>query len=103
MVACVSGFAVPPTKPIVGSNVFNVESAQAAQWLAKSEGINTYPFARELVGHTEFKLMLSKKSGPINLDIKISELNLDVPKEKYPEILGRIYEKSLHKKGTLTD
>jgi len=104
IVAEVSGFAVPPNKPIVGANVFNVESAQAAQWLAKgAEGAVAYPFSRDLTGNPRFKLMLSKKSGPYNVKLKLEELGLKVAEEKYPEILGRIYEKSLQKKGSLTD
>jgi isopropylmalate/homocitrate/citramalate synthase len=100
----VSGFAVPPNKPVVGANVFNVESAQAAQWLAKgAEGAAAYPFSRDLIGNPEFKLMLSKKSGPYNVKLKLEELGLKVAESKYPEILGRIYERSLQKKGSLTD
>ncbi len=103
-VASASGFAVPPNKPIVGSNVFNIESAQSAQWMAKSEkGAYAYPFPRDIIGHPEFKLMLSKKSGPDNLKLKLDELRIRVPKERYPEILGRIYEKSLQKRGSISD
>jgi isopropylmalate/homocitrate/citramalate synthase len=103
-VAEVSGFAVPINKPIIGPNVFNVESAQAAQWLAKgAEGATAYPFSKDLVGNPEFRLILSKKSGPYNVKLKLDELGLKVSESKYPEILGRIYEKSLQKKGSLTD
>ncbi len=103
-VASISGFAVPPNKPIVGENVFNVESAQSAQWLSSpTKGAMAYPFRGELIGHPEFRLILSKKSGPHNLDLKLHELGLSVPKDRYPEILGRIYEKSLQKRGAVSD
>lgn len=103
-VANISGFAVPPNKPIVGENVFNIESAQSAQWLAKPpKGAMAYPFRGGMIGHPEFKLMLSKKSGPYNLDLKLAELRINVPKERYPEVLGRIYEKSLQKRGPVSD
>jgi len=103
-VANISGFAVPPNKPIVGENVFNIESAQSAQWLANSpKGTMAYPFRGGMIGHPEFKLMLSKKSGPHNLDLKLAELRISVPKERYPEVLGRIYEKSLQKRGPVSD
>ena len=104
LVANISGFAVPPNKPIVGENVFNIESAQSAQWLASSpKGAMAYPFRGGMIGHPEFKLMLSKKSGPHNLDLKLAELRISVPKERYPEVLGRIYEKSLQKRGPVSD
>ncbi len=99
-----SGFKVPPNKPIVGSNVFNVESAQSALWFAKSEkGIYAFPFSRDLIGHPELKMTLSKKSGPLNLKMKIAEFGLEIDESRYPEILGKIYEKSIEKNGPLTD
>jgi isopropylmalate/homocitrate/citramalate synthase len=106
IVSEISGFPVPPNKPIVGENVFNIESAQSAQWLATTEkgGYSlAYPFSKEIIGHPEQKVLLSKKSGPYNLRLKLAELGLSVPEEKFPEVLGIIYEKSLQKKGALTD
>ncbi|MGQ9759442.1 MAG: homocitrate synthase/isopropylmalate synthase family protein [Candidatus Methanomethylicaceae archaeon] len=104
LVAQYSGFPVPPNKPLVGANIFKVESAQAAQWVATGkEGVLAYPFSKELVGNPEFKIILSKKSGPHNLTLKLRELGIEVPQEKYPEILGMVYERSVGKKGALTD
>ncbi|MCX8181734.1 MAG: hypothetical protein N3D12_01320 [Candidatus Methanomethyliaceae archaeon] len=104
LVSQYSGFPVPPNKPVVGANIFKVESAQAAQWLARGkEGILAYPFSKDLVGNPEFKVILSKKSGPYNVRLKLQELGIEVPQEKYPEILGLVYERSLGKKGALTD
>ncbi|MDI9644346.1 MAG: pyruvate carboxyltransferase [Candidatus Verstraetearchaeota archaeon] len=103
-VADVTGFPIPLNKPIVGENVFNVESAQSAQWMYNlEEGYMSYPFAIDLVGHPEPKIILSKKSGPYNLEMKLKELGLSVPREKFPAILGRIYEVSMLKRGTISD
>lgn len=105
-VAEISGFPVPPNKPIVGENVFNIESAQSAQWLATTEEGGyalAYPFSKEIIGHPEPKVLLSKKSGPHSLRLKLAELGLSVPEERFPEVLGMIYEKSLQKKGALSD
>ncbi|MEM4656921.1 MAG: hypothetical protein QXX77_00695 [Candidatus Methanosuratincola sp.] len=104
LVADISGFPIPLNKPIVGMNVFNIESAQSAQWTSKAEeGYLSYPFAFDLVGHPEPRIILSKKSGPYNLDLKFKELGLDIPRERYPEILGRVYEVSLQKRGAVSD
>lgn len=104
VVAQYSGFPVPPNKPVVGANIFRVESAQSAQWVARGkEGILAYPFSKDLVGNPEFKVMLSKKSGPYNVKLKLQELGIEIPEERYPEILGLIYERSVGKKGALTD
>lgn len=104
LVAEVSGFPIPVNKPIVGENVFNIESAQSAQWYSKAaEGFMSYPFAFDLVGHPEPKIILSKKSGPYSLDLKLKELGLSIPRDRYPEILGRVYEVSLQKRGAIGD
>lgn len=106
IVASISGFAVPPNKPIVGDSVFNIESAQSAQWLSmidESGYAYASPFSRKLIDHPEPVVIMSKKSGPYNLKMKLAELGLGIPEEKYPEVLGRIYEKSLQKKGPVTD
>lgn len=105
-VAEIARYPVPPNKPIVGENVFNIESAQSAQWLAMTREANyalAYPFSREIIGHPPPKVVLSKKSGPYNLRLKVAELGLKVPEERFPEVLGAIYEKSLQKRGALTD
>jgi isopropylmalate/homocitrate/citramalate synthase len=102
----ISGYPIPPNKPIVGENVFNIESAQSAQWLATTEKDGyalAYPFSREIIDHPEPKVLLSKKSGPYNLKLKLAELRLSIPEERFPEVLGMIYERSLQKKGALSD
>ncbi|MBC7120827.1 MAG: hypothetical protein H5T33_04505 [Candidatus Methanosuratus sp.] len=104
LVAEISGFPIPMNKPIVGANVFNIESAQSAQWISKAEeGYLSYPFAYDLVGHPEPRILLSKKSGPYNLDLKLKEFGLSIPNDMYPTILGRIYEVSLQKRGVISD
>ncbi len=105
-VSDISGYPRCPNKPIVGENVFNIESAQSAQWLAMTRESGyalAYPFSREVIGHPTPKILLSKKSGPYNLRLKLTELGLRIPEESFPEVLGAIYEKSLQKRGALTD
>jgi len=102
----ISGYPQCPNKPIVGENVFNIESAQSAQWLAMTRESGyalAYPFSREVIDHPPPKVLLSKKSGPFNLRLKLTELGLNVPQERFPEVLGAIYEKSLQKRGALSD
>jgi isopropylmalate/homocitrate/citramalate synthase len=102
----VARYPISPNKPIVGENVFNIESAQSAQWLAMTRETGyalAYPFSRDVIGHPPPKILLSKKSGPYNLRLKLAELGLKIPEDRFPEILGAIYEESLQKRGALTD
>ncbi len=102
----IARYPVPPNKPVVGENVFNIESAQSAQWLAMTRETGyalAYPFSRDIIGHPPPKILLSKKSGPYNLRLKLAELGMKVPEDRFPEVLGAIYEKSLQKRGALSD
>ncbi|MCS7097976.1 MAG: hypothetical protein NZ922_03235 [Candidatus Methanomethyliaceae archaeon] len=103
IVARYAGIPIPLNKPIVGQNIFKIESSQSAQWLSRGDPLAAYPFLKELIGNPESKVVLSKKSGFYNLKLKLEELKINVPEEKYPEILSLIYRYSLEKKGEVTD
>ncbi|MDH5806730.1 MAG: hypothetical protein QXW62_02830 [Candidatus Methanomethylicaceae archaeon] len=98
-----SGVPLPLNKPIVGQNIFKIESSQSAQWLVKGSPLIAYPFTKELIGNLESKIVLSKKSGLYNLKLKLEELKINIPEEKYPEIMSLVYKLSLEKKGEVTD
>ncbi|MEM0101130.1 MAG: hypothetical protein QW522_02685, partial [Candidatus Methanomethyliaceae archaeon] len=55
------------------------------------------------IGNLESKIVLSKKSGLYNLKLKLEELKINIPEEKYPEIMSLVYKLSLEKKGEVTD
>jgi hypothetical protein len=76
--------------------------------------MNRYRFGKRffIKGETIFKAVTLSITKPWqtdnwfvspNLKMKLAELGLGIPEEKYPEVLGRIYEKSLQKKGPVTD
>ncbi len=102
-----SGVKVAPNKPVVGDNIFSVESAQAGLWYAKAKESGDYtlafPFRWDLVGFPGVKTALSKKSGPVNVILKMQELNLPVDESKLPNILLMVAETSIRKKAALTD
>jgi isopropylmalate/homocitrate/citramalate synthase len=103
IIAQYSGIPIPPNKPIVGQNIFRIESEQAAKWLIKGEPLMAYPFTKELIGNPKLEITLSKKSGPHTLQLKLNELKISIPEEKYSEVLSRIYQQSIEKKSALTD
>jgi 2-isopropylmalate synthase len=103
LVGELSGFRVPPNKPVVGDNIFKIETTQSGVRVQSKDG-RISPFSWELIGHpSRGSIMLSRKSGPQNLELKLSELGLRVDKEMYPIILSEVYEKSMEKNGAVTD
>ena len=47
--------------------------------------------------------MLGKKSGLDSIRIKVEELGLDVPEERWPELLAQVKELGARKRGLVTD
>jgi isopropylmalate/homocitrate/citramalate synthase len=104
LVGDLSGFPVPPNRPIAGSNIFNIESAQSAQWLDEVKNGLPSPFSSDLVGHPPGeKILLSRKSGARNLELKLAQFGLEIDKSMYLVVLSEVYEKSSQKNGALTD
>jgi len=48
-------------------------------------------------------VVLGKKSGLASIRIKCRELGLEVPEEAYPELLRRVKELSIRKRGLVSD
>jgi isopropylmalate/homocitrate/citramalate synthase len=97
---------VQPNRPIVGKNLFNVESGIITGWVEKAgvEHLLEYsPFAPELVGQKPFNVVVGKYSGLPNVKYWLEKLGLDLPEEKHSELLTRIKEKSLEGKSLLTE
>ena len=93
----ISGIPLPRNKPLVGEYVFADESdAHIAAQLKE-------PFAfqgirPEALGNKR-RFILGKHSGKNGLRLKMGELGLRMPEEKYPLILERIREWSERQKG----
>ena len=47
--------------------------------------------------------MLGKKSGLDSIRIKVEELGLDVPEDQYAELLNRVKEAGMAKRGLVSD
>ena len=75
-----SGTPLAPWKPVTGDNLFTRESGAVAAQFHDPPAIE--PYASELVG-AERGIVLGKKSGIDSIRIKVAELGLDVPEERY--------------------
>ncbi len=95
-----SGYALEPWKPVTGETLFRRESGAVASQFHDPPSIE--PYSSGLVG-AERGLVLGKKSGIDSIRIKAEELGLDVPDERRAELLARVKELGVHKRGLVTD
>ena len=99
-VQALSGYALEPWKPVTGETLFRRESGAVASQFHDPPSIE--PYASDLVA-TERGIVLGKKSGLDSIRIKAEELGLDVPEERRAELLARVKELGVRKRGLVTD
>jgi isopropylmalate/homocitrate/citramalate synthase len=94
------GYSLAPWKPGVGETLFRRESGAVASQFHDPPAIE--PYSAGLVG-AERALVLGKKSGLDSIRIKVAELGLDVPEERWPELLAAVKRLGAEKRGLVTD
>ena len=82
-----SGYRLEPWKPLTGENLFTRESGAVASQFHDPPSIE--PYSSDLVG-AERSIVLGKKSGLDSIRLKAEELGLEVPPERYPELLAEV-------------
>jgi isopropylmalate/homocitrate/citramalate synthase len=95
-----SGYGLAPWKPLTGETLFRRESGAVASQFHDPPSIE--PYSSELVG-AQRSIVLGKKSGLDSIRIKVEELGLDVPEARWPELLARVKELGVRKRGLVTD
>jgi len=101
LVGELSGINVPPTKPIVGPNVFRRESGVAVlQLLQFPPAVESY--LPELVG-AKREIVLGKKSGKHSIRWKLDALGIGASDEQIDKILQQVKEQSQRNKALVTD
>jgi isopropylmalate/homocitrate/citramalate synthase len=95
-----SGYGLAPWKPLTGETLFRRESGAVASQFHDPPSIE--PYSSELVG-AERGIVLGKKSGLDSIRIKVEELGLDVPEERWPDLLARVKELGTRKGGLVLD
>jgi isopropylmalate/homocitrate/citramalate synthase len=96
----VAGYELEPWKPVVGENLFRRESAAVASQFHDPPAIE--PYSSELVG-AERSVVLGKKSGLDSIRIACERLGLDVPEERWPELLAKVKALGAEKRGLVSD
>ncbi|HUG63629.1 MAG TPA: hypothetical protein VMK83_00265 [Gaiellaceae bacterium] len=95
-----AGTQLAPWKAVTGDNLFTRESGAVAAQFHDPPAIE--PYASELVG-AERGIVLGKKSGIDSIRIKVKELGLDVPEERFSAILESVKRAGTKKRGLVTD
>ena len=95
-----AGTPLDAWKPVVGENLFVRESGAVASQFHLPEAIE--PYSADLVG-AERRIVLGKKSGLDSIRLKCEELGLDVPEERWPELLAEVKRAATEKRGLVTD
>ncbi|MBM2822291.1 MAG: hypothetical protein HW413_1037 [Thermoleophilia bacterium] len=95
-----AGTQLAPWKAVTGDNLFIRESGAVASQFHDPPAIE--PYASELVGATR-GIVLGKKSGLDSVRIKVDELGLDVPEERYPDLLVAVKRLGTRRKGLVSD
>ena len=107
LVEKVSGVKVPPHQPVVGDNIFKVESGIVAGWWLNlreaKKPLVMYPYDWDMVGQEGVQLVLGKKSGRESVVNKLKELGMDASKVDVDRLLLLVKEESLKRKSPLSD
>ena len=95
-----SGYELEPWKPVTGETLFRRESGAVASQFHDPPSIE--PYSSELVG-ADRGIVLGKKSGLDSIRIKVGELGLDVPEERFPALLEEVKRAGARKGRLVTD
>ncbi|MCX7714546.1 MAG: isopropylmalate synthase [Clostridia bacterium] len=97
----VSGERVPPNKPIVGENIFHVESGIHVDGIIKNS-TNFEPFEPRDVGGKR-KVIVGKHSGKSTVVMKLKKYNISIDNQKISMLLEMIKSKSIEMGRSLSD
>jgi len=95
-----ANYTLEAWKPLVGENLFMRESGAVASQFHIPEAIE--PYSPELV-HAQRSIVLGKKSGLDNIDLKCKELGLSITPEQRTAVLAAVKKRAIAKRGLLSD
>jgi isopropylmalate/homocitrate/citramalate synthase len=95
-----SGYSLEPYKPVTGANLFRRESGAVASQFHDPQAVE--PYSSELVSANR-EIVLGKKSGIDSIRIRVTELALDVPEDRFAELLSSVKELGASQHRLVTD
>ncbi len=106
LVQQLAGFELPPNRPIVGERLYQIESGIVGMFHRRCKGsdpLEYIPFPAELVGRPGVEIVLGKGSGVANVEEHLERRGLQATPEQVLEMVARVKQTSIQKKGLLTD
>lgn len=101
-----SGFQLPPNRPIVGDSLYHIESGIVTMFHRRCKDVEPMeyiPFAAEVVGRPGVDIALGKGSGLANIEEHLERRGRQATPEQANEMLARVKQISIEKKALLTD
>ncbi len=102
----ISGAIVPNNRPIVGDDLFKVESGIIATWLlncGEAHQTEVVPFRPRMVGQAEPEVVMGKGSGIDSVKDWLAKFQLQASEEKAMEVLMAVKDWGLIHKRLMTD
>ena len=99
-------FTVAPNRPIVGDSLYDIESGIVTMFHRRCRDVepNEYiPFLPEVVGRPGIEVVLGKGSGNANIEEHLERRGVTATPDEVMEMVLRVKERSIEKKGLLTD
>ena len=101
-----SGHAVPSNKPVVGEQLFQIESGIIASWFQNCGNENAtelFPYRWDVVGQAPAKVVYGKGSGIDSVKNGLKQLGVKFTEEEAMSVVVAVKEFSLKHKRLLTD
>lgn len=103
-----SRIPVAPNKPIVGSNLFNVDSGLIIHMFAAAEKAGfppliMLPYLPQVVGRDDFRYVFGKGAGAAAIEKFLDDLGVQATDEQKKEILAKLKEESAIRKAFLEE
>ena len=106
LVEQLSGHAVPKNKPVVGEQLFQIESGIIASWwqnCGKDNPTELFPYHWDVVGQPAPKVVIGKGSGIDSIKAALKNLGVNATEEEAMSVVVAVKEFSLRHKRLLTD
>ncbi|MFZ3213948.1 MAG: hypothetical protein WA188_20770 [Terriglobales bacterium] len=106
LVEKLSGHRVASNRPVVGEQLFEIESGIIASWwmnCGEEKATELFPFRWDVVGQQAPKIVIGKGSGIDSVKAKLKELGIEASEEEAMKVLMAIKQHSLSTKSLLTN
>jgi isopropylmalate/homocitrate/citramalate synthase len=101
----IGGIQVADNRPVSGDRLFHVESGIVTDWwrnCGDEHMLEIFPFHWELVGQSPPQMALGKLSGTASVIAELEKRGITANEGQIAEMLLRLKQKSIAKKGELT-